>query len=440
MREIRQPKLLFLAWNFPPVQTIGSIRTWNIAKHLSRLGWDVTVVTPKIDIWRHLDDVDQANGQMSAEGIRRILTEHHWRFLVPDHFACWNEGIGWFFGGLCRKLARSFGIDDGIGWITAAEKSCRMLRAQDVDLILSSGPPFASFILAERLARKLARPYVLDYRDVWGDLDKRPPFLHAISVRIEASVLARAAGVTAVSPSLAAALESRFGLANKLQVVTNGYDGEELSNIKAQEFDHFAIVYAGIFYPPERVITPVLEALRRLDTARRSRPWCFHYYGDHNDHVRGAAAGLGLLHRIKLHGRVPRSEALSAIRGANLAVVVTSVFEKGSLRINAVPGKLFEAIGLAAPILLIAPPYSDAESIAQTEGFVRRYTGSDVDGIASGIERLMWGRTPERRHKGHFEWKRLAERLDGYLRLHLRHSDGELGEHGYWKCAAGKSR
>jgi hypothetical protein len=48
-----RPKLLFLVWNFTPVQTIGSVRTWNIAKHLARLGWDVTVVTPEPKLWRH---------------------------------------------------------------------------------------------------------------------------------------------------------------------------------------------------------------------------------------------------------------------------------------------------------------------------------------------------------------------------------------------------
>src|SRR5215510_10711127 len=80
---LSRPKLLFLAWNFPPVQTIASVRTWNIAKHLSRIGWDVTVVTPKTEIWRHLDSVDKANAEIQAEGIRRILTDHYWRFLNP---------------------------------------------------------------------------------------------------------------------------------------------------------------------------------------------------------------------------------------------------------------------------------------------------------------------------------------------------------------------
>jgi hypothetical protein len=42
----RQPRLLFLAYYFPPVSTIACIRTWNMAAHLQELGWDITVVTP----------------------------------------------------------------------------------------------------------------------------------------------------------------------------------------------------------------------------------------------------------------------------------------------------------------------------------------------------------------------------------------------------------
>src|SRR5215831_13239370 len=267
MRNPQRPKLLFLAWNFPPVQTIASVRTWNVAKHLHRMGWDVTVVTPIIEIWRHLDSIDKVNADIQAQGIRRILTGHYLRFLNPVHFICWNEGLGWFLTGTCRRIARSLGVDDGIGWIRAAERTCRTLNPSDVDLILSSGPPFAAFMLAERLANMLSRPYVLDYRDLWTESRRTALSLPSMANRIEARLVTGAAAVTAVFPSLAASLDSRFGIGPKLRVVTNGYDSEDLRAVKRLSFDHFAIVYAGIFYPPERIITPVLQALKRVDSS-----------------------------------------------------------------------------------------------------------------------------------------------------------------------------
>ncbi len=42
----KQRKILFIVRNYPPRKGIASVRTGNIAFHLSELGWDVTVVTP----------------------------------------------------------------------------------------------------------------------------------------------------------------------------------------------------------------------------------------------------------------------------------------------------------------------------------------------------------------------------------------------------------
>src|SRR5262249_17999558 len=153
----------------------------------------------------------------------------------------------------------------------------------------------------------------------------------------------------------------------KISVLTNGYASEELATVKACAFGHFAIVYAGFFYPPERVITPLLMALKLLEQTCQTGEWFFHYFGDHEEHMRQEARRLGVVNRVILHGLQPRSQVLSAIRGANLAVVITSVQENVSLRFGAmVPGKLFEIIGLGTPILLIAPPGTDAEVILES--------------------------------------------------------------------------
>ena len=50
------------------------VRTWNIAKYLARLGWQVTVVTPHPSVWRHVDNPESATAQeLKREGIKRIF-------------------------------------------------------------------------------------------------------------------------------------------------------------------------------------------------------------------------------------------------------------------------------------------------------------------------------------------------------------------------------
>src|SRR5262249_38244040 len=161
---IRRPKLLFLAHPFPPLRVIACVRTWNMAKYLARLGWDVTVVTPRPSVWRNIENAGELRILLEKEGIQRILTEQRWRFLDPNNLNCSNRGLAWIFGGVCRRIAAWLQVEySAIGWIKAAESACGSLTCNDVDVILATGAPFCSFGLAKRLADKLRRPYVLDY-------------------------------------------------------------------------------------------------------------------------------------------------------------------------------------------------------------------------------------------------------------------------------------
>ena len=127
-----RPKVLFLAYYFPPLNASGCVRTWNIAMYLTRLGWDMTVITPDPSMWRKVEDCEKVLMELDGEGIKRILTDHQWRCLVPDYFKCWDKGLGWVAGGICRSIARNLKIDYHIGWISAAGKACSGLNPKDV--------------------------------------------------------------------------------------------------------------------------------------------------------------------------------------------------------------------------------------------------------------------------------------------------------------------
>jgi glycosyltransferase involved in cell wall biosynthesis len=415
----RRPRLLFLTWNFPPSSAVACVRTWSIAKYLAKLGWDVTVVTPHPSVWRHVENPQETEANLEREGIRRILTGHRWRCLAPDRLHCWHQGVGWFAGGFCRNVARRLGIDNGIGWIKAADRACSPLTVEDLDIILASGPPFAVFRLAKRLADRFGRPYVLDYRDPWTGSPHAARPARRATIREEAKLLANCAAVTTVSHSWSLAIDHRFDVGSKLHVVTNGYDLEELTCVEPYAFGHFAIVYAGNFYPPKRVISPVMAALKVLNetVTGRSREWYFHYYGMHQNHVSEAAKRFGLMERVVLHGIVPRTEALSALRGAAVAVVITSVFEEASLEDKGiVTGKVFEIIGLGTPVLLVAPADSDARGIAENTGLAQSFTGSNTDGMASFLRDIIFGRNPKPTNLEAYAWPNIAKMLDAILR------------------------
>lgn len=322
-------------------------------------------------------------------------------------------------GGICRQLARRMNIDSGVGWAQAAAHACSMLTPDDVDIILATGSPFASFGLAKHLSVKLGRPYVLDYRDPWTGNPHVAGSVPQAVVRQEAQLLNDASAITIVSPSWMASLQSRFQVGDKLHVITNGYDPEELQGITPYDFGHFAIVYAGNFYPPKRVISPVFAALKRFgngqDTCRKE--WYFHYYGEQEAHIREEASRFGIMERVVLHGTVPRSQVLSAVRGASVTVVITSVDQKSTVEDNGiVPGKVFETLGLGAPMLLITPPDSDVGRITDRVGLGRGYSGNDIEGITGFLTEAMHENLPMPGRQSMYAWPNIAKNLDTILR------------------------
>ncbi|HBP89717.1 MAG TPA: glycosyltransferase [Nitrospirales bacterium] len=414
----KRPKILFLAYSFPPANTIGCVRTWNIAKYLSRLGWEVTVVTPDPQLWPLEDsrDIDKVNLALNKERIKRITTGHGWRCLLPDRFDWGNTGMKWLMGGICRRIAANLRISPFIGWIKEAKLACSTLAKEDVDIILATGGPFCIFRLAKWLSDKLNRPYVLDYRDLWsGNPHGNPEFLKTLNE--EQELLQSGAAVTIVSPSWALDLTKRYGLNKKIHVISNGFDPEEMAQVQPTQFPHFAIVYAGNFYPPRRVITPLMEALKHLKERRgeENGKWFFHYYGEWGWHVRDEAERFGVLDKVELHGKVPRGVALSVVAGANINVVITSIPDQATLADQGmITGKIFESLGLGTPILLICPKGSDAALLDNCKG-VKAFQKNKVDDMATYLNDQIEGQGERIKGGDQYSWVTLSRQLNDIL-------------------------
>jgi glycosyltransferase involved in cell wall biosynthesis len=288
------------------------------------------------------------------------------------------------------------------------------MNSDDVDVILASGPPFSSFTLAKRLSLQLGRPYVLDYRDPWTIRRHGEPRIPASITKLEAELADSSSAITVVSPSL---LRGRFR--SKTHLITNGFDPEEMAAARAHDFGHAAVVYTGSFHSPWQKITPVMKALRHLldERFRPTTDWRFHYYGPQGNYVLNEAIRFGVTEKVVVHGRVSRMEALSAVKGATVSVVITSVLDiTGDEYGYVVTGKLFDSLGLGVPILLIGPPGSDAEVIAKTSGLVHSVTASNTEGMCSFLKGALSGSIAKPLNSGAQAWPHIVKELDSVLR------------------------
>ena len=414
----KKPKLLFFAFFFPPYRAIASVRSACIAKQLSRIGWDVTVVTPHPSLLQDYDDPEKVRVELERWGVKRLFTGYRWRCLGTYNLRSYHPGrLRLIWERICRRLARAMGIDELIGWNMEARRACAKLTSRDVDVILATGGAFGIFRVAKKLSETLGRPYVLDYRDLWTGNPHAPARMRERSRNIERELLEGCSAVSVVSPSMAQYLSGRVGMADKVHVVSNGYDPDDFENVVPESFGHFAIVYTGGFYQQKRTAEPLMRALKRLMQFEPPRPWRFHYYGTCGAHVRELARKHGVEDRVELHDQVSRSRCLSAIGGAGVAIVVTSVHEAGDLADRGIiTGKIFEPIGLGTPVMVVAPPHSDVEAVVHDAGRGAVFAGSDIEGMAAYLNGLLAGNVPPRNHPEKYAWTSLAQSMDAMLR------------------------
>lgn len=415
-----RPRLLYLAYFFKPVNVVASVRTWNTAKQLARHGWDVTVMTPDPVLFWAAQPSDGVDEQLHEMGVRRVVTGHDARWMAGQFI---KQPTGTVYRAVAKvgRIAASLvHVMPESGWIRPCLEADRAVPAGSYDLVLGTGNPFDAFALARLLARRHGCPYVLDYRDLWtGCPIWRTP---TWQTRLERALLRGASAVVSVSSPQASALSTAFHCACPVHVIRNGYDAEELSTVQPHRFGAPAVVYTGTMRPPIIVPDPLMAALAVLDRsgAPRTCDWKFHYYGHHSAHVLEAARRTGVAHRVAVHGLVSREEALSAVRGATVAVVITHVGETVSdADLGIVTGKIFEAIGLGTPVLLITPPGSDAEAVLRESGAGRAFKGSDTAGMAEFLAEILRTGRQEYEPPHSLSWDVLGDRLDAALRACL---------------------
>lgn len=425
------PHLLFIAYPFPPTSVSGANRTWPLAKYLARMGWTVTVVSAREASFSRQKGVREMQDACRREGVNWITVgTATWSADSPDAVVpAWQRLCS-----LMRRAAqgvarRAFRLrwDDLWSLHAYVRLTCRPPMRPDV--VLATGMPFSSFLLARILARRFQVPYVLDYRDPWS---ANPYWAHdgrsTVVQRLEYWALSHAYGSTMVSPSQADAQHDAFADYPRPTVITNGFDPEQLGQSRQPAADRCTIIYAGILYPGKRDIDPVLNALHVAHHNRSShgRPFEFRYYGAHAELVRQKVSEYQIDSLSQVRGQTCQADVLSAISRADVCVVITGMQDRaGAAERGIVTGKIFEALGLGIPILLISPRDSDARQILQAAGSSGcAFCASEVDAMAEWLTEVNL-RPPHRNSPpDRFSWPVLAKDFDRVLRKAIHSPSG----------------
>jgi glycosyltransferase involved in cell wall biosynthesis len=378
-------RVLLVTQAFPPFNASGVIRVGHLAAYLLEQGHDVRVLTAA--------PLPYPRTMATLIPPELVVTTASWD---PFAFLAWlrrrrarsNQlpagplvGEGWK-GGALRAIGSVIAVPEPqIGWYpTAVQGGLHLLRRWCPDAIYASALPFTAHLVAARLARAAAAPWVAEFRDHFAGnpYARLPRWREGIDLRIERHVLRTAAACVAVSEPMVATLKARH--AKPALAVLNGFDDqtEVAASYTATASAPLRILYTGVIYPGRRDPGPLFAALQRLGEDRRNIEVVFH--GQDLRGVAEAAARYGVADVVHVRGPITYHDSLAQQRQSDVLLLLLC---SDPAEAGVYTGKLFEYVGAGRPILAIG-----AESGVAVDLIRERRLGvatHDTDAIVTAL-------------------------------------------------------
>ena len=389
-----KPKLLLVAYDFPPVTSAGMYRIVGMTKYLQRLGWEITVLTVK-DTFVHKTE---ASLKMIPAGVRVLRTSSfEFRRFARSVTARIRgtrdlEGRETASSGGLRELVSQalelvFRLIDKMfrfpdikaGWfVPLFFNAWRVLGRERFDVVLSSSPPHSLHLPLLCLRKLKYFRWVTDFRDPWTVPERTESVTLGLRVRqaMEKWVISKCDFVVANTRGNRDALVRKFGSAiePRITVVTNGLDLELDSPNRNGETERLEcdFVYVGEVYPG--MLDVYIDALRLIrDQGIHRIPRLWVYGETPSSVVLGPIRERALDEWIVFKGRVPYNIGRRIVREAK-ALLLLLPHRKGDE--TWVPSKLYSYLFSPAPILALVP-----------EGDVSRVLEETGRGLTVGMTR-----------------------------------------------------
>jgi len=347
-------RVLLIAYFFPPEPAAGALRPWYLAKYLPEHGWEATVLT------RRFNGVNETPFTViRAPELRRpsFVKSAADAPLVtgrpPSQFREIIKSIVYF-------------PDSTVGWFPAAAlKALSLEREHHFDAILSSAMPPTTHMVASLVARTSKVPWVADFRDPWigPRYLKRGPIRSRIESVFERNVMKPAAALTAISISIASAIQTRHP-SKEVHVIENSFDPDEWEDVPNAFPQEFRITYTGSLYDGQRspdLIFAAAAKLKELDPFNSDM--VFDFYGPDSSVVMHFAEAHGISAAVHYHGTISRHDALRVQRSSAALLILLSM---DSQTADELGSKILEYAGARRPIIAVGPADSVVREIVES--------------------------------------------------------------------------
>ena len=179
--------------------------------------------------------------------------------------------------------------DPKIFWVKPSVKFLNSyLKNNKVDVVISTGPPHSMHLIAEKITKKNKIKWIADFRDPWSDLYynnefRQLDFAKKKNLNLEKSVLKNADCILTVSNALKKEFNKK---AKRVEVITNGFDDEVLSDKNRRLDKKFTISYIGLL-PKQSNPKLLFKVLQKicLENSDFKNDLKLHFIGDISDEV-----------------------------------------------------------------------------------------------------------------------------------------------------------
>lgn len=405
-------RVLLVTAHFPPNRRAGTHRLLRFARNLDALGWHVSVLTVDPDSYRDgvpLDEGLLKDVPASVHVVRTRVPGRGGKPATAKKPAASTAPKASAPRVPRRDLlrpVRKFWQDvtstpdhELPWWLSAVPAGTALIREQQIDVIVSSAPPFTTHLIAAELARRTSRPWVADFRDPWSRAPwgvewRNKGWTGWVHRSLEALTVRRASRVVLNTKPMRDDFIAHYpGLASRFLAIPNGFDSDKLDrSVKAvtrtAPDDTLVLCHTGSLYQA-RDPRPLLRALAMVLTDGSLPRTAFRLQlvggaGGEFD-TAGEVARLGLTESVEFVPPVSHGESLGYLRAADVLLVVqpdTAV---------QVPVKLYEYLWARKPILALASPGAVADLIVEGRiGVVTR--ADDEHAIAEALRAFYRGR------------------------------------------------
>ncbi len=367
-------KVLFIAYQIPPVSGAATQRHLRFLNNLEGLGWFPVILTGDEKGYADYYSFDN-------ELINRMpmhLTIHRARCYSLFEALLKRKNSGSSSGGKKKDTMEEIGrgskfshIKDVIsdvfrvpdqqnGWfIFSIMKGFRLIRKENVDIIYASGGPWTSFLIGAVLSYVFKIPLICDFRDPWiGNpyKKKKNQFVDSLEKRLEKFVVKKSSFIIANTKNLLKMFRDKYPSKGQSFVhISNGYLSKMFmhfkGDVKKGSGKKFIVSHVGSLYA-ERSPDELFQVIARMKSegSVSSDSFLLQLVGvaEQFDELMKRIKESGIEDLVRLVGHVPHKQALEFIHSSDIVLV----FQQGTdLQI---PGKLFEYMAMKKPILAIA--------------------------------------------------------------------------------------